>query len=109
MNLKTKPDWYLKLNPLGQVPCLQHDDGRTLPESLIVSDYLDDIYPENRLTPTDPYTRASHRLLIELFGKVITNYYKVLMNENEDQSNILAGLDTIESKLTTDYFGGKYG
>ena len=106
VNLNKKPDWYLKLNPLGQVPFLQHDDGRGLPESLIVADYLDEIYPENRLSPTDPFVRATHRVLIEIFGKVITNYYKLLRDDKEDRENILKALDTIEEKLQGDFFGG---
>jgi len=106
VNLKTKPDWYLEVNPLGQVPCLQHDDGRALPESLIVCDYIDEIYPEHRLTPADPYTHASHRVFVEIFGKVITTYYKFLLNEKEDSANYLAALDTIEKKLETDFVGG---
>lgn len=97
----------MELNPLGQVPCLQHDDGRTLPESLIVSEYLDQIYPENRLIPTDPYTNASHRLTIETFNKVIMNFYKLLRGGGEEAAkDFLNSLDLFEKKLTHDYYGG---
>jgi glutathione S-transferase len=50
--LKNKPEWYVTLNPAAAVPCLQFADGRTIPESLIVAEYLDAAYPENKLIPT---------------------------------------------------------
>ncbi len=55
-----RPD-YLKLNPLGVVPTLVHD-GRPVIESNIICEYLDDAYPEPRLTPADPYRAARMRL-----------------------------------------------
>ena len=110
IRLKKKPEWYVKLNPMGQVPCLHYSDGRVLPESLIVCDYLDDIYPDTRLRPTDPFTVAANRVFIEQFAKVITNYYKIVMGDNEeDKENFFKALDTIESKLKHDYVNGKSG
>ena len=107
INLTNKPDWYLKLNPSGQVPLLQHDDGRVLNESLIIAEYLDNLYTENRLQPTDPYTNAKHKLLVESFSKVITNFYKLLRNTDESGGKDMGeALDLFEGKLETDYFGG---
>jgi glutathione S-transferase len=75
INLVDEPDWYLKKNPLGQVPLLEWIDPnsnelRSITESLIVSDYLDEIYPDNQLHPSDPYVRATQRVLIDRFGGV---------------------------------------
>jgi glutathione S-transferase len=44
---------YLKLNPKGVVPTLVHD-GNVIIESTVILEYLDLVYPENRLTPEDP-------------------------------------------------------
>lgn len=33
VNGQTKEDWYLKINPVGKIPCLVLDDGETLIES----------------------------------------------------------------------------
>jgi glutathione S-transferase len=38
------------------------DDGRTITESTIIAEYLDDAYPEPPLMPKDPYWRARRRL-----------------------------------------------
>ena len=52
---------YLKLNPKGVVPTLVHD-GRSIIESTLICEYLDDAFPNPRLTPDDPHARAHMRL-----------------------------------------------
>jgi glutathione S-transferase len=54
---------YLKVNPIGRVPALVLDDGRALPESEVICEYLEDAYPEPSLRPADPFERARMRLL----------------------------------------------
>ena len=52
---------YLKINPKGVVPALDHD-GRIVIESTLVCEYIDDCFPNPRLVPQDPYLRARMRL-----------------------------------------------
>lgn len=52
---------FLALNPAGLVPVLV-DDGRVLVESRIINEYLEDAYPQVRLSPDDPFARARMRL-----------------------------------------------
>jgi glutathione S-transferase len=54
---------YLKVNPIGRVPALELDDGRVLPESEVICEYLEQVYPEPALLPADPWLRAQARLL----------------------------------------------
>jgi glutathione S-transferase len=54
---------YLDVNPIGRVPALVLDDGRALPESEVICEYLEDVYPEPSLRPSDPFERAQVRLL----------------------------------------------
>ncbi len=54
---------YLKVNPIGRVPTLVLDDGRALPESEVICEYLEDAYPEPSLRPAVPWARARMRLL----------------------------------------------
>ena len=56
-------DAYLKVNPIGRVPTLVLDDGRALPESEVICEYLEDAYPQPSLRPADPWARARMRLL----------------------------------------------
>ena len=68
VDLANKPDWFLKLSPLGKVPVLvvTGEDGReeVLFESAVIAEYLDEVLAP-RLHPADPLTRARHRAWIE--------------------------------------------
>ena len=52
---------YLNLNPKGVVPTLVHDD-KSIIESTLICEYLDQVFSEPRLTPDDPYLLAQMRL-----------------------------------------------
>ena len=54
-----QPD-FLKINPKGLVPALDHD-GTIVTESNIIIEYLNDVYPEPSLLPADPAGRARVR------------------------------------------------
>ncbi len=47
---------YLKMNPNGVVPTLLHDGDPILDSSVII-EYLDEVFPEVKLTPIDPKER----------------------------------------------------
>jgi glutathione S-transferase len=64
-------DWYLKLNPNGVVPTLIHD-GRSIFESSVIIQYLDQIFPQSPLMPTDPYTQAQLRSWLAFVDLVTT-------------------------------------
>src|SRR5271165_1746536 len=57
---------YLRINPIGRVPTLVLDDGRALPESEVICEYLEDAFPNAPLLPTDPWARAQVRLISRL-------------------------------------------
>jgi glutathione S-transferase len=52
---------YLKLNPNGVVPALVHD-GEPIFNSFVITQYIEDLYPEKPLRPADPRDRATMRL-----------------------------------------------
>jgi glutathione S-transferase len=52
---------YLRLNPKGVVPTIVHD-GRAIVESTLICEYLDDVFPQPSLIPTDPLLRTHMRL-----------------------------------------------
>jgi len=51
---------YLKINPKAVVPTLVHDD-KIITESTVIMEYMDLAFPENSLTPSDPYEYALTR------------------------------------------------
>lgn len=63
-----KPD-YLKLNPNGVVPTLDHD-GAIVIDSTVITEYLDEVEPEESFTPEDPVARARMRALMHFIDEM---------------------------------------
>ncbi|EGW13751.1 Glutathione S-transferase omega-1 [Cricetulus griseus] len=76
INLKNKPEWFLKKNPTGLVPVLEDSKGRLISESVIICEYLDEAYPDKKLFPDDPYEKARQKMTLESFSKAMTKYKK---------------------------------
>jgi maleylacetoacetate isomerase len=53
---------YLRVNPQGRVPALEHD-GRILTQSLAIIEYIDECWPAPPLMPETPAARARVRAL----------------------------------------------
>lgn len=63
-----KPD-YLKLNPNGVVPTLDHD-GSIVIDSTVITEYLDEVEPQQSFTPEDPVARARMRALMHFVDEM---------------------------------------
>lgn len=57
----TQTEDYLKLNPRGVVPTLEHD-GLIIRESNVILEYLEDAFPEPSLRPANAFGKAQMRL-----------------------------------------------
>jgi glutathione S-transferase len=53
-----KSDEVLALNPRGQVPFLELDDGRVISEAISICRYLDELHPDPPLIGTTAFERA---------------------------------------------------
>jgi glutathione S-transferase len=69
-------DWYLKLNPNGVVPTLVHD-GAPIFESSVIVQYLDDVFPEISLSPSNPVGLAKMRSWLVFVDNVPTPAVRV--------------------------------
>jgi glutathione S-transferase len=70
IDFQHKPARFLAVSPYGKVPALAHD-GTTIYESLIINEYLDEVFPEPRLMPESPVLRARSRI----WAHFCDNYY----------------------------------
>lgn len=68
IDLDNKPDWFLKLSPLGKTPVLVVGDKAVF-ESTVILEFLEETQP-GPLHPQDPLARAEHRAWIE-FNSVV--------------------------------------
>ena len=53
-------DWFVAINPEGQVPVLDHD-GIILTHTTVINEYLEDVFPEVPLRPRDAAGAARMR------------------------------------------------
>jgi len=60
---ETRTPEYLAMNPAGLVPALQREDGVVMVQSLAIIEWLEEVYPEPALLPSDPDGRARVRAL----------------------------------------------
>lgn len=73
IDLANKPDWFLKLSPLGKVPVLVVTTDKSevaLFESNVICEYIEETQAGGKLHPDDALKRAEHRAWME-FGSVI--------------------------------------
>src|SRR5690348_2362291 len=96
---------YLSINPLGRVPALALDDGRVLPESEVICEYLEDLYPTPTLRPADPWARAQVRLISRLCDFYLVMAMVPLFNASGmarkkwDMAKIDAALGEVKNSL----------
>lgn len=73
IDLADKPDWFLRISPLGKVPVLTvaTEAGEVaLFESNVICEYIEETQPGPKLHPVDALERAQHRAWME-FGSAI--------------------------------------
>ncbi|MDP2818995.1 MAG: glutathione S-transferase family protein [Polaromonas sp.] len=83
IDLANKPDWFLKLSPLGKTPVLLVD-GEAVFESAVICEYLDETAAP-RLHPNDALQRARHRSWME-FGSAVLNTIGAFYNAPDDEA-----------------------
>jgi glutathione S-transferase len=84
IDLKNKPDWFLKISPYGKVPVLKHDDA-VIYESAIINEYLDEVFPEVPMLAEEPAARAHLRIWIDFCNtRVQPGLAAVMRAEPED-------------------------
>jgi glutathione S-transferase len=60
----SQQDEHLARTPIGKIPFLEIGNTQ-LAESQVISEYIEDVYPEKPLLPKDPLARAKVRELVE--------------------------------------------
>jgi len=70
------------VSPIGRIPVLEVEDG-IVPESEVIAEYLDDLYPQRSLSGTTPRERAEIRLVSRIADiYLLNNIFMVLPQLN---------------------------
>ena len=62
MGAENRTDAYLAKNPGGQLPSLELDNGDVIAETVVICDYLEDLYPDPPLIGNSAEERAEARM-----------------------------------------------
>ena len=110
VDLSDRPAWLYEKNPTGRVPVLE-EDGRALPESAVIMEFLEERYPEPALLPPDPADRAFVRLLVFRDHDLTDPYYAFRRGEDGAAEKLDAVLGRFDAMLAARPFlgGAEYG
>ncbi len=95
IDLANKPDWFLKVSPLGKTPVLLVD-GQAIFESAVICEYLEETTPR-ALHPQDPIVRARNRGWME-FASTTLNTIGGLYGA-PDERTLAAKVADLEAKF----------
>jgi len=89
-------DWW-KVAPIGRIPVLELDNGDLIPESEVIAEYLEEVFPTPRLLGRDPRETAAIRTVSRLADIYLLNNMFMLGGQtrrstrNEGTRDLLAG------------------
>lgn len=100
---------YLAINPDGVVPTLLHD-GQPVLDSSVIMEYLDEVFPDTPLTPSDPLARAKMRKWLRFIEEVptaairIPSFNQVFIRHRADLSDDDLQKDTDSRTLRRTFY-----
>uniref|UniRef100_A0A1I7XTP9 Glutathione-dependent dehydroascorbate reductase n=1 Tax=Heterorhabditis bacteriophora TaxID=37862 RepID=A0A1I7XTP9_HETBA len=107
IDLQEKPEWYFCKHPQGKVPALEYDGN-----SGLIPEYIDDVFPENRILPIDPYKKYEQKLITEKLTNIPSAFFGLIMAlkdpslKEEKFKNAENAFDMAEKQLEEEFFGG---
>lgn len=85
-----RPEWLLqKTRGTTALPILETAEGQVIKESLVIMQYLEDLFPERPLAQRDPYRRAVENMLTKLEGEFGAQGYLYVMNQDPGRRDAL--------------------
>ncbi len=109
------PDWFLKINPRGEVPTLQLPDGTVLTESAAMVMHLADCYPATALAPAPGttaraiYMRAILYMASNTYATDLRMYYADRFSTDPAHAPCIKAKAIIDLNRDFDVFNGFLG
>ena len=102
-SLDRKPD-LRDASERAEVPVLVLDDGRTIADSTIICEYLEDAHPRPPVFPADPFERARMRAIDDLcdrtFDATVFGYFLGVVRSTAPESKAMQDAGRAEFKAS---------
>ncbi len=110
IDLAEKPDWFLRISPLGKVPVLRVDDEHVIFESAVICEFLNEVTPGD-LHPGDPVAKAHNRAWIAFGESLLFDQHRLMLagdagSFEETWTDNRARLARIDEAYTGPFFDG---
>ncbi|TBU36786.1 glutathione S-transferase C-terminal-like protein [Dichomitus squalens] len=117
IDLQNKPEWYApQVNPASKVPAITYGgppvppdqpspESVKLAESLILVEFIGDLFPESGILPKDPVKRAQARFFIEgVSSKLFPAYLSFIVKNSGSEEDLIKALEYLQSLLPAEGF-----
>ena len=88
-----------EISPIGRIPVLEVDDG-VIPESEVIAEYLDELYPEQSLLGPTPRIRADVRLISRIADIYLMNNIFMALGQLSRKTRVDAVRDLLMNQVT---------
>ncbi|KAI0703189.1 hypothetical protein C8Q76DRAFT_771546 [Earliella scabrosa] len=114
IDLQNKPEWYApKINPASKVPAIAYGgpevppdqpspDSVKLAESLVLVEFIGDIFPESGIVPKDPVKRAQARFFVEGVASKFVPAWFGHISRNAPVEDLYNAIEYLQSLLPVD-------
>ncbi|CAE6498285.1 unnamed protein product [Rhizoctonia solani] len=111
IDLLNKPEWYTsKVNPASKVPAIAYGGPKVNPEnpspesakiaeSLVLLEFIADLYPNSGLLSTDPVERARTRFIMDIFRTKVFLAHNALVWRGNSPEALYNGLLSFQEQL----------
>jgi glutathione S-transferase len=115
VNLMDKPDWFLKLSPLGKVPVVKVErEGKpdaVIFESSVIVEFVEETSPGPKLHPADPVEKAQHRAWMEFGSATLGDLNKLWFAKDQASYDtareaVIKKLQRLEETVAGPFFAG---
>jgi glutathione S-transferase len=106
IDLRNKPGWFQNVSGYGKVPAIEHN-GQRIWESAVINEYLDEVFRDPPLLPSDAHQRARARIWIDYANTRFVPAFAALLRAPSESASkeAEAGLRNVLSYLETEGFG----
>ena len=87
-----------KVSPIGRIPVLETDEG-LIPESEVIAEYFDDLYPDKALVGTTPKNRADVRVISRIGDIYLMNNIFMSLSQLNPETRSQAVIDLLMGQV----------